>query len=400
MLGSGEHRKFSMLQGRDIEPNNIINTRSPNGRISSAVGIASSRTHNGIAFHEGDLVVNVITSGERSNVHVQRQGHAAPFSPINSPAHSPGIRAFQSEACTPAPVQSAGDTPSPIPFLAADPPNPAPIHPSSALPVRTAPFVIPTTQVQQTDLAADACDCQCLCPFHFFGLPAVNLATTVDQGAVPTPKTLNTFASTPIRISSTAAAAPFLPIANDTLIASIAFPTSLDVRTSSTSVLDVPPIAFPIPPEDGVNSGTGVPITLLGDEASSIAELSTPNEPAPAAPTEIVSTNTDPIQPTTTEADATQPAATQATETAEGVAVTPEGPATLTDADFTQVTESAEFSAMVTDAAAETVADSTQRGLTVAPVETATTELEPASSDIFDINTLTLHSALTLRLGG
>ncbi|OJD14869.1 hypothetical protein AJ78_04816 [Emergomyces pasteurianus Ep9510] len=403
VLGSRAHRRFSQ-QGRDIEPNNRINIRSPNVHIVSPVGIAASRTHNGVPFPDSRTAIGVIISAEGSNVLAQEQGRAAPLSPINFPGNSPAIIKFQSGPCTPVPGQSAGHVPLPIPFrLATEFLDPVSVQLSPAAPAQTAPFEIPTTQDQQADIATDACNCHCLCPFDFFGIPAVNLATTVDPGGLPTPTTLATVASLSIpgnQSSSSAAAGPFFPAANDTLTASIAFPDISEVQTSSTSAMPVTPISLPAPPEDGATTATGVPISPVGNEASSTAGFATPYEPLPAAPTEIVSTNADPTEPAATQADATQPAASQATATAEDVAVASEDPATITDADFTQVTDNTEFIAKVTNAAAETIADSTQTGLTVAPVETAASELESAASETFDINTLTLHSALTLRLGG
>ncbi|PGH35259.1 hypothetical protein GX50_01955 [[Emmonsia] crescens] len=408
ILGSREHRKFSQ-QGRDLEPDNIINARSPNGHIAGAVGvsigIAAPPTHNGVTFHEGGLVVNVITSGEGSNVHVQEPGHAPAFSPVHSPAHSPAAIPFQSLPRTPFPVQSAGHSPSPIPFqLAAEPPGMTSIQLSSAAAVQTAPFAIPTTRVQQANIAADACDCQCLCPFHFFGIPAVNLATSVDPGGVLSPTTLVTVASPSIPEVpnfGTATAAPFFPLANGTVAASVAFPTIPDIQTSSTTALAVAPIALPEPTEDSIVTAGGALISPVGDAATGIVEFVTPNEPAPTMPTETVSSNADITQPAATEADVTQPAGTEATATAEDVVLTQEDPDTITDADFTQVvTGNVDFSATVTDEAAESDANSTQTEITPAQVETPAPEAGPAAAETFDINTMTLHSALTLRLGG
>ncbi|KKZ66680.1 hypothetical protein EMCG_07637 [[Emmonsia] crescens] len=426
ILGSREHRKFSQ-QGRDLEPDNIINARSPNGHIAGAVGvsigIATPPTHNGVTFHEGGIVVNVITSGEGSNVHVQEPGHAPAFPPVHSPAHSPAVIPFQSQPRIPVPVQSAGHSPSPIPFqLAAEPPGTTSIPLSSAAAVQTAPFAIPTTRVQQANIAADACDCQCLCPFHFFGIPAVNLATSVDPGGVLSPTTLVTVASPSIPEVpnfGTATAAPFFPLANGTEAASVAFPTLPDIQTSSTTALPVAPIALPDiqtssttalpvvpialpePTEDSIVTAGGALISPVGDAATGIVEFVTPNEPAPPTPTETVSSNADITQPAATEADVTQPAGAEATATAADVVPTQEDPDTITDADFTQVvTGNVDFSATVTNEAAQSDADSTQTGITPAQVETPAPEAGPAAAETFDINTMTLHSALTLRLGG
>ncbi|KLJ13494.1 hypothetical protein EMPG_11571 [Blastomyces silverae] len=403
ILGPREHQKFSQ-QGKDLEPDNLVRARSPNVHIIGAAGVAVPPTHNGVTFHEGGIIINVINSGDSHNVHGQDRGHAPQVPPAHSLARSPEIVAFESPSRTTLLTQSIGQTPSSISLeLAAEPSGNASI-PFPPVPLnQTAPFAIPTPQVQQSDIAADACDCQCLCPLHLFGIPATNLASTVDLGGVPPPTTLATIVSPSVpgdQVSSTAAAAPFFPLADSTATASLASPTIPDVQASSLPALPIPPIALPEPSEDSIITATDTPISSAQDATTSAVEFVTPNNPAPAPPTGEAVTNTEVTQPTATAADVTQPVETEIAPTPD-VAVSPEDPATITDADFTQqVTETADVSATVVDAPAETDADSTQTGVTQAPAETAAPEVDPAAAERFDLSTMSLHSVLTLRLGG
>ncbi|PGG97035.1 hypothetical protein GX51_07534 [Blastomyces parvus] len=403
ILGPREHRKFSQ-QGKDLEPDNSVNARSPNGHKTGAAGIAVPPTHNGVTFHEGGIVINVINSASSPNVHGQDQGHASQLSPAHSLAHSPGLAALESPPCTTLLAQSTGQTQSSISLaLAAEPSGNLSISLSPVAPAQTVPFAIPTTGGQQVDIAADACDCQCLCPFHFFGIPAVNLASTVGIGSVPRPTTLATIVSPSVprdQVSSTAAAAPFSPPANSTTTASLVSPTIPDVQVSSVPALPIPPIALPEPSEDSIITATNTPISSVSNATTSAVEFVTPSEPTPAPPTDTAVSNAEDTQPTATERGVTQPVETEVAATTD-VAVSPEDPATITDADFTeQATKKTDVSATVVDAPAETDVDSTQTGITQAPAETAAPEVDPAAAERFDISTMSLHSVLTLKLGG
>ncbi|OJD26809.1 hypothetical protein ACJ73_01811 [Blastomyces percursus] len=403
ILGLREHEKLSQ-QGEDLEPDNLLRAWSQNGHIIGAAGIAVPPIHNGVTFHERGIVINVINSGDSPGVHGKAQGHASQFSPAHSLAHSPEPVAFESPSRTTLLTQSVEQTPSSISLkLAAGPSGNASIPFPSTTRNQSAPFAIPTTQVQQSKIANDACDCECLCPFHFFGIPAMNLASTVDIGGVPLPTTFATIVSPSVpgdQVSSTAAAAPFFPPANSIATASLVSPTIPDVQASSVPVLRVPPIALPEPSEDSIVTATDSLISSMRGATMSAVEFVTPNEPAPAPPTEMAATNTEVIQPTVTETDVTQPVETEVAPTPD-VAVSLEDPATITDADFTQqAAENADVSATLADAPAETDADSTQMGITQAPVETAATGVDPVAAERFDISTMSLHSVLTLRLGG
>ncbi|EEQ84767.1 uncharacterized protein BDCG_08036 [Blastomyces dermatitidis ER-3] len=403
ILGPREHQKFSQ-QGKDLQSNNLLRSRSSNGHIIGAAGVAVPPTHNSVTFNEGGIVINVINSGDSPNVHGQDQGHASLFPPARSLANSPELVAFESPSRTTLLTQSVGQSPSSIsPELAAEPSGNASIRFPPAPRNQTAPFAIPTTQVQQSDIAADACDCQCLCPFHFFSIPAMNLASTVDMGDVPPPTTLATIVSPSVpgdQVSSTAAAAPFFPPANSIATSSSVSPTIPDLQASSVPAVPIPPLALPKPSEDSIITATDTFISSVRDATRSAVEFVTPNEPVPAPPRETAVTNTEVTQPITTETDVTQPVETEV-EPTPNVAVSPEDPATITDADFTQqATENADVSATAVDAPAETDADSTQMGITQAPTETAAPEVDPVAAERFDISTMSLHSVLTLRLGG
>ncbi|KAG5300990.1 hypothetical protein I7I48_00840 [Histoplasma ohiense] len=392
-------RKFSQ-QVNNLESKSLLKARSPNGHIA----VEALPIHNGVSFHEGDIVINVIGPGDGSNVHVQEQGHTLLFPQVQSPAGSQPLIPFQSETRTPAVVQPAGHTPSPIPVPPAGEPLGNPSTPQSPPPLaQAAPFVIPTPQVQQTSIPADACDCQCLCPFHFFGITAVNLASTVDIRGAPSPTTLATVVSpceSELQISTTAAAVSSSPPAKGTATPSSTSPTILDIHTSSTSEIPVAPVALPEPSKDGAITAVDTPPSLSGSTATSAVELATTNEPARTASTEKAVPNAGATQQTDTEADIPQPTGTKVTATAD-VAVTSEDPATITDADFTtKVTENSGVSAITTNTIPETSTASTQTGTTPAAAETAQPENDPAAADSFDIGTIKLHSVLTLRLGG
>ncbi|PGG98957.1 hypothetical protein AJ79_08732 [Helicocarpus griseus UAMH5409] len=413
IIAAREHRRI-YERGRNIEVDNGVNARPPYGHIAGAVA-AAPPSHNGVAFKDGSVVINVISSEKEGEAHGQISEHV----PALVPVHSPALIDFQSAAHTPVlvPIQSAEHTPSPIPFRsAADSQAIIPIQTSSTPPVPAVPFPSTTAQVQQANIAADACTCYCLCPFHNFNIPAVNLATTLGLGGFPTATTLATVdsdAGLEVQPSDTAPITSFSTEngAETAGVAPSAFPEG---EASTTAVA-------PVPSETGAGTPTEAAVAPDGNAAAgaveTVSNISTAtNEalpsPAPAAPTEGAATVTDAAQPAATDADATQgagpsadsaqSAVTEATVTAEAAASITENPATVTDADFTQgVTEdiSASETATATQAA-ETDADSRQAAATrEGPAETAAPEADPAAVS-FDISTMSLHSALTLRLGG
>ncbi|EEH46389.1 uncharacterized protein PADG_02487 [Paracoccidioides brasiliensis Pb18] len=415
IIGLKEFQKFSH-KGEDFEPDIQINARLPNDHISVSVGGAAPPSHNGVdgvVFDEGGIVVNIINSGDGS----EAQAHApkpVPATP-QTQAQVPAPIEYQGVAGISIPVEPVGHTPSPIPFQF-EAGSSAVLTPqvSSKPPTQNGPYAVPNTHLQQPGLAPDACDCQCLCPFHFFNTPAVNLAASMLFGSETSPTTLATVASPAFPASSilntTTAGSSFPPeigVVTDSAVSPTlsdvqAFATLVpvqsflssesEVQTSSIEAPGLPPVVLPEPSEDVVVVTTGLPVAPEGDATPSEGDFATPNQPPTAVPTETAMTSAEAMQPPAAEVDVTQPATTEATATTEV-------PPTVTDADFTQeLAENANDSATATTPeAAETDADSAQPATPEPPEETPAPD--PAVDVPIDVGTMALYSALTLRLG-
>ncbi|EEH33696.2 hypothetical protein PAAG_04745 [Paracoccidioides lutzii Pb01] len=410
IIGLKDFQKFPH-RGEDFEPDIQINARLPNDHISVAVGDAAPPSHNGVVFDEGGIVVNIINSGDGS----EAQAHAPKPVPAAPQAQALAPIEFQGVAGISIPVKPVGHTPSPIPFQF-EAGSSAVLTPQASPkpPTQNGPYAVPNTHLQQPGLAPDACDCQCLCPFHFFDTPAVNLAASMPFGSETSPTTLATVASPAFPASSilntTTAGSLFpseigvvtditvTPTLSDVQVFATPAPdqsflsSESDVQTSSIDASGLPPVVLPEPSEDVVVVTTNLPVASEGDTTPSEGDFATPNQSPTAVPTEPAMTSADAVQPPAAEADVTQPATTEATATTEV-------PPTVTDADFTQeLAEDANDSATATTPeAAETNAVSAQPATPEPPEETPAPD--PAVDVPIDVGTMALYSALTLRLG-